>query len=117
MNREEMVVVYLPMRYLVNNKKDLYATRIRELGLTAYGSTKDEAAQKIKRMFAAYVAVHRKRGILQEKLDKSKLRWSWLKDWEGDVEFVSPEGASKILHCKTKRETNWVDTGELALAV
>jgi hypothetical protein len=117
MEKQEKVVVVLPMRYLVNAKKDMYAARIRDLGLTAYGSTKEEAKQKVKRMFAAYVAAHRKRGTLKKRLDESKLDWCWLKDWEGDVESVTPEGLTEILHCSAKREVGWVVMGEVAVAV
>ena len=39
-------------------KDGLIAARCRPLGLTAYGDSKREAVEKLKRMFAAYVDAH-----------------------------------------------------------
>jgi hypothetical protein len=103
------------MQYYTNKKKDRFAARIRELGLSAYGPTHEEAKSKVKQMFAVYVAAHRKEGTLQKRLERSGLTWWWIKDYEGDVECVSPDGSVEILHCKPKRENSWFLVPELAL--
>jgi|APCry1669189204_1035204.scaffolds.fasta_scaffold180436_1 hypothetical protein len=116
MDREQRVVVVLPMRYLVNGKRDTYAARVPELGLTGYGTTMDEAKQKVKRMFAAFVVAHRKRGLLSDVLDGKKMTWCWEKDYDGDVELFSPDGKIETLHCKTQHNHPWELIGELAIA-
>jgi predicted RNase H-like HicB family nuclease len=104
MDKEQKVVVVLPLQYYANNKQDKFAARIRDLGLTAYGTTREEAKKKAKQMFAAYVAAHRKEGTLEKRLKTSGLKWWWVEDYEGDVECVSPDGSTHILHCKPKIE-------------
>ena len=66
-------------------------------------------------MYASYVAVHRKAGTLEQKLNESKLDWCWENDYEGDVELVSPDGSISILHCSTPREKPWLLYGEMAV--
>ena len=116
MDREQRVVVVLPMRYLVNREGDSYAARVPELGLTGYGTTMDEAKTKVKRMFASFVAAYRKRGNLDQVLDEKKMTWCWEKDYVGDVELFSPDGKIATLHCKIGSKQPWELIGELAIA-
>lgn len=43
---------------------DYMAARIRELGLTAYGRTKDEARTAVKHLFHEFITMHRELGDL-----------------------------------------------------
>ncbi len=52
--REDVVVIMQN----TTESYPLYAARVPPLGLTAYGSTKEEAAEKLKAMFASLVLVY-----------------------------------------------------------
>jgi hypothetical protein len=117
MDTEKKVVAVLPLQHLYNPTKKVYATRIRALGVTAYGNSKEDSTKKANQMFAAFVALHRKYGTLQETLDQSKMNWCWENDYTGDVILMSPTGEEQVLHCKKQRTAPaWQDMGELVLA-
>lgn len=119
MATEEAVVVVVRPKTLYHSGKDMYATRIRELGLTAYGDTCEESSQKVRQMFAALVKAHRKRGTLEERLERSGLDWCWSSEYDGElpVEWVSSKDNGKqILPCDKIEDRTWQVVGELALA-
>jgi hypothetical protein len=55
-------------------------SRIRKLGLTAYGLTSQEADEKLSKMFKTYIALHRKYNTLEKTLKRSKLNWFYQND-------------------------------------
>ena len=80
----EVVVIVSP-EYLSNKDARTFAARIRPLGLTAYGSSREEASAKVKRMFASAVETRRRRGTLTRWLNKSNVEWRWLDEYRGNV--------------------------------
>ena len=116
MGTEERVVAVVPMDNLVRTDKSAYATRVRALGLTAYGKNLEETNKKARQMFAAYVVVRRKLGTLRESLDASGLDWCWESEFDGDASLVSPDGDEEILHCNRKKELSWHNIGALVVA-
>lgn len=80
---ERAVVVSFEVKVLVNNQTGVYAARILELGVTAYGETAYEAVQKVKLMYASAVRVHRGLGTLEDWLDRSGLKWGWDDEYDG----------------------------------
>ena len=92
---EGKVVVNIAPEYLHNEEEGIHAARIRPLGITAYGRSEEDAAEKIKRMFAAAVNAHRANGTLEAWLNQSGLEWNWFDKYEGgtpveDVEIPMP---------------------------
>ncbi len=120
MTAERKVVVVVPVDRLFNSKLKVHATRIRPLGLTAYGSTNEESQDKVKQMFGAYVRAHRKEGTLEARLADSGLSWCWADEYRGDlsVEWVtmSPDDNNAIWECDVDGSKSWRMTGELAYA-
>jgi len=101
MEKEQRVVVVLPMRCVEYPKQQMVAARVRDLGLTGYGTTVDEAKQKVKRMFAAFVAAYRERGMLEKVLTERGVKWCWESEWiGGTVDVFSPGGKTGDLHSK-----------------
>ena len=90
MSEDRKVVVMVTPEFLHNEDMNLFAARIRPLGLTGYGESREAASVKIKRMFAAWVKGNRIVGTLEERLDASGLEWHWLDEYNGDkpVEMV-----------------------------
>lgn len=90
MSENRKVVVMVTPEFLHNEDLNLFAARIRPLGLTGYGESRDAASVKIKRMFAAWVKGCRIFGDLEERLNASGLEWHWLDEYEGNkpVEMV-----------------------------
>ena len=90
MSEDRKVVVMVTPEFLHNEDMNLFAARIRPLGLTGYGESREAASVKIKRMFAAWVKGNRIVGVLEERLDASGLEWHWLDEYNGDkpVEMV-----------------------------
>ncbi len=84
MSAERRVVALVSPKMLANSKTGMHAARILELGLTAYGSTTDEALQKVKRMYASAVRAHRELGTLVEWLNLSGLEWHWEDNYKGE---------------------------------
>ena len=65
---------------------EVFAARLKELGLTAYGRTPSEAKSKVKGRFHAFIAECRKRGVLEARLDRVGVEWGWR------GEYAPPEG-------------------------
>ena len=106
MSNERKVVVMVSPTYLHDKESGRFAARIKPLGLTAYGDSRDEALRKVRRMFASAVSAHRLKGDLKEWLDRSGLEWSWLDEYAGDapVEFAdAPE------RDRAPQSANWQD--------
>jgi len=119
MATEEAVVVVVRPKTLYHQGKNMYAARIRQLGLTAYGDTSEESLQKVKQMFAALVKAHRKRGTLEERLERSGLDWCWASEYDEElpVEWVSSKDNGKQILSSVKIESqSWKAMGELAVA-
>ncbi len=71
--------------YLYNEEEGVHAARIRSLGITGYGHSEEEAAEKIKRMFAAMVNAHREYGNLEEWLNESGIERHWHGQYKGNT--------------------------------
>ena len=109
MSEDRKVVVMVTPEFLHDEDRNLFAARIRPLGLTGYGESLDAASVKIKRMFAAWVKGHRIIGDLEEWLDKSGLEWHWLDEYAGNMPVEMVESAkpqSNATSTKTA-DMNW----------
>ncbi len=69
--------------------EDRWVARIKPLGISAYGRTKEAAEQVAEAMFAESIQVHRELGNLEEWLNQRDVVWDWKNDFEveGDREF------------------------------
>lgn len=81
----DRVVVKVTPRVQSHNEKKLFVARFVELGLTAYGSTPDEAVGALKITFHHFITHLRKTNRLEEALNKSGLTWSW------ESEYADPK--------------------------
>lgn len=71
----------------------VFAARLKELGLTAYGRTPSEAKSKVKRNFNRLIAEFRKRGILEARLNGVGVEWGWRDEYASqgiEVEETAP---------------------------
>jgi hypothetical protein len=115
--KEKVVVaVSLECKHTSNNK--VFVTRIRKLGLTAYGTSNDESTHKVKRMFATYVQLHRKYGTLEKQLNKSGLQWWKESEYNGTrpVEVLNADGTIETRVPEIQDENSWQETRELVMA-
>ena len=106
MSNESKVVVMVSPAHMHDKESGRFAARIKPLGLTAYGNSRDESLRKVRRMFASAVSAHRSKGDLKEWLDGSGLEWCWLSEYKGDapVEYAdAPEVA------RSSQSANWRD--------
>ena len=71
-----------------------YVTRIRALGLTAYGSDHKESDAKAKRLFGTWVGIHRKSGTLEQALNRSGLSWNYEHDYSVSIGYE--EGMEEV---------------------
>ena len=105
LNERKVVVMVVPT-HLHDEESGRFAARIKPLGLTAYGNSRDESLRKVRRMFASAVSAHREKGDLEGWLDGSGLEWSWLDEYAGEapVEYAdAPEEA------RSSQPPNWRD--------
>ena len=81
-----------------------YAVRYRQLGLTGYGATADEAERSAKELYRVFIQGLRHRGDLEKQLDRSRVEWYWEDEYPAhrgpvvqylephhDWELISPE--------------------------
>lgn len=83
MVKGERVLVHAPVECRQSTDKKVFVTRIRALGLTAYGSSREESRTKVKQMVATWVDAHRKRGTLEKALNRSKVNWWYESEYVG----------------------------------
>jgi hypothetical protein len=99
MSTVETVVVFAPLERKSSFDKKVYCTRIRALGLTAYGDSWGASLKALKRMFATYAELHRKAGTLEARLKKSKLKWCYESQYDGSqpVEVLLADGSVRVI--------------------
>ena len=109
MNTNEKVAVEVHLQLLANSKKpNFHAARLRELGLTAYGCSKDEAQARLRRMLGEFIEAHRRRGTLKERFDRSGLKWCALADYKGKLPVVDvSRSASSLANPGIATESSW----------
>ena len=81
----EPVVVNLTCVLYVHKDDGLIAARCKELGLTAYGYSNEEATQNFKQLFNRCIRTYREQGKLADVLDRSGLQWCWESDYPADA--------------------------------
>ena len=109
MSTVKRVVVALPLERKNTTDNKVFCTRIRALGLTAYGRSFNESDASVKRMFMTYVGLHRKSGTLEDRLNKSQLQWSYESDYQGakPFEVLLPDGTSLKIKGRTQSGETW----------
>ena len=99
MNDNRMVVVVTRATMVKLEKRDtVFAIRFKKLGLTAYGHTKSEAMSNLKLLFNRFIHIHRDAGILEARLEKAGVEWSWADEYTGEYKDTNqPEPADQEL--------------------
>ena len=60
----------------------IYAFRYTNLGLTAYGHSREEAEENMSKMLRAFLSKLFNKGIMEERLNKGAIKWRWAdSDW------------------------------------
>lgn len=86
MDQDKLVVVKLsPIEIQVDPDTGVCLARFRALGLTGYGVTPDDAVTSLKKLFHAFIHVHREHGSLVEQLERTGVEWHWHDEWPGDA--------------------------------
>jgi hypothetical protein len=116
---KERVLVVAPLECKSNADGTVVVTRIRALGLTAYGANWEEARGKLYRMYATWVGLHRQSGNLEQALNASSVEWYYESQYTGGRPYhvVLPKGGTRLVARKksiTKNE--WEDVKELVAA-
>ena len=93
MDRHEKVVVLVTPEITKHSEETIYAGKLPELALTAYGRTPEQAAQAVKDLFRKFVDEHRKLGKLKERLDQSGVTWWWISEYP--AEGIAVEDTTK----------------------
>ena len=118
--KETVVVVLVPMEHKQHaEQKEIFAARIRALGLTAYGNSQDSATKSLREMFATFADFHRKAGTLEERLNKSKLEWWYESENHGNEEVlvVSPDGSTRVIKTNLPQTTaSWNESDAILVA-
>jgi hypothetical protein len=115
----EVVVVSAPLECKYNADKTVFCTRIRALGLTAYGESWEESKTKLKKMFATWVGLHRRSNTLEVALNRSKLVWCYESQYTGErpYEVILDSGKVRVVTPKTQSQTNtWQEMKEMVAA-
>jgi len=116
---KERVLVVAPLECKSNMDGTVVATRIRTLGLTAYGANWQESKGKLYKMYATWVGLHRQAGTLENALKRSKVEWYYESEYTGSrpYQVVLPDGTTKIIKPKNQSPDNeWQEMKELVAA-
>ena len=72
----------------------VFAARLKELGLTAYGQSPAEAKSKVKRQFNTLINEYRKLGLLEQRLNRVGVEWRWRDEYSDEnapIEETAPD--------------------------
>ena len=81
---ERQVVVNIGCIIQHHSEDNVFAARFKQLGLTGYGDTEEEAVDSFKRLFNRFVRIHRTSGKLEEVLNRSQVEWHWRDQYPDD---------------------------------
>ena len=73
----------------------IYAARYRNLGLTAYGASEEEAKKNLSTLTNKFVTTLHRDGTLPNRLATGGVRWYWEGAGQG-WEFVTPNGPTTV---------------------
>lgn len=115
------VIVLLEPSFFEHQENDRFAARFPQLGLTSFGTTRDEALESLKRLFVTFVRVRRENGTLEEFLNAADVEWYPESEYpsnKGDVEYLAgppaPSMDARGLYA-TLMKGNWKATDKHAL--
>ena len=87
MNEDRLVVVVTKATTVeLQTPDEVFAARFRKLGLTAYGHTRADALDNLKRLFNRFIHGHRREGTLVSRLESAGVEWSWADEYDGTYE-------------------------------
>lgn len=92
---EKVIVLFTP-QIKAHRERKLFVARCRELGLTAYGTTPDEAVYSLKHLFQTFISRQRKLGRLEELLTKAKVKWFRESEYKGKPYEDMTRGGAKV---------------------
>ena len=75
--QEREVVVLVSLTLQKHREREVVAARLKELGLTAYGDTGEEARDAVKALFNKFINEYRDSGLLAKRLDHVGVDWYW----------------------------------------
>lgn len=84
---EGRVVVNLTCRLYFHADREYYSARCRELGMTAFGKTADDALEHFKSHFNEAIDAYREQGALRKVLENSGVQWHWEQDAPAGLAF------------------------------
>ena len=84
---EGRVVVNLTCRLYFHADREYFSARCRELGMTAFGKTADDALEHFKSHFNEAIDAYREQGALRKVLENSGVQWHWEQDAPAGLTF------------------------------
>ena len=84
METEPTVVVVLKPAFERYGRHALWAARFQDMGLTAYGVTKEQAFDNLKHMFNLRIQALRRRGLVADELKRLDVKWAWESEYPED---------------------------------
>lgn len=104
----DLVVVTTPVKVFRSkpSPSPVVAARFEQLGLTAYGNSKEEAVTSLKKMFNKFIHAYRSEGQLEQRLNQLGVEWCWAKDYPTEsqpFEDTNP-GAARVGHSPSALE-------------
>ena len=81
---ERQVVVNISCIIQHHSEDNVFAARFKQLGLTGYGDTEEEAVDNCKRLFNRFIRTYRATGKLAEVLNRATVEWHWRDEYPDD---------------------------------
>ncbi len=78
------VVVRVSLSVRKHRERQMYAARLAELELTAYGRMPEDAVQAVKMLFRKFVDENRRLGVLEERLNQVGVTWAPFDEYHAD---------------------------------
>ena len=74
---DRQVVINTKCTIQRHRQDNVFSARLRQLGLTAYGDTEEEAVDDCKKLLSRFVNAYQGNGKLEEVLNRSGVEWHW----------------------------------------
>ena len=78
MMEDKTIAVLTPMTLYNHKSGKIVAARLEELGLTAYGHTREEAITACENLFDKFTLAYKNRGSLIDRLNEVGVAWHWV---------------------------------------
>ena len=118
MDKSRKVVVMVSIKVAKRSDEKMFAARIPELGLTAYGRNEEMARESVKVQFNRFINKYRELGLdlLEKRLNQVGVEWYWEDKYPSDGLPIEYTSIDQPIAPMPQARTDWTQLNDLSLA-